>query len=872
MISATDFTLHNGLKVISAIDNSNPIVCLQLHIKTGSVNETTQTSGYSHFIEHLTFKNTANFPYNKISEQVPLLGGMINAYTEFDSTCYYLMLPGEEIEQGLKILSDIAFRALFLEADIKIEKDIIIEEIKQYAYEPESGFIDWIQDSYFLDSPLKNPVLGTLKSVQSANLSKLKDFYNQHYRPYNCFLVASGCFKQDTLIKYVENHFSDWKQISIISQNIVKIAPPEQNGFRYINKIFKSNGDFLAFVLPELTETDNLSTAQLIIAKAFASGKQGRLHKRLVEKDKIALSIQLHSISGIYNGITIIQVLPRKSELIPDIVYAFYDEWLKVRQNFFTSADIELVKNELYYAWLYDFEYIESVAGSLASEELLDSYKELYTFPDKVTKVTANDFIQCLDKYWQIDYLAVCHQGKNTLPIKLQNNIRKLFTQDLGNHSLPAISTKITSDLYERFYNVVESHSRIQSSNDFSEVTLDNGMRLLMRKVCNKPTIGLAITSALSQLSENEHQTGLNYLTSNLLLFGTQTRNFDEIQKECLVHGFNIKISHTLETTTIKGKCFPFSLEKMLALISEIIQSPLLPSDYFNIIRNAIIDINRREKQSPFSFAYNGWMNLFMGKNTNLNKPFGNITAISQIRLRHLQNWFDDYYSLPNFNLCVTGDIDFNKTADICNQYLTSKQHHNPVPEHMPRVNHSPVHTKLRKTASDQSNLIWGGWGCPSNDYESNTAFYVLCQILGGELASRFFYILREKYGYAYQSGFDFTSVRDLGFWTAFVICDKADYMAVRKLIREIFSDLRNNGVTAQELDSAKNHLKGMQRFDLESLCWQASAISILYALGYDYDYFLNREHRLDAVNRDILKQISETYMHPDNIYSYLES
>ncbi|MFO7660243.1 MAG: insulinase family protein, partial [Candidatus Cloacimonadaceae bacterium] len=114
MISATDFTLPNGLKVISAIDSSNPIVCLQLHIKSGSVNETPQTSGYSHFIEHLTFKNTASYPYNKISEQVPLLGGMINAYTEFDSTCYYLMLPSEELEAGLKILSDIAFKALFL--------------------------------------------------------------------------------------------------------------------------------------------------------------------------------------------------------------------------------------------------------------------------------------------------------------------------------------------------------------------------------------------------------------------------------------------------------------------------------------------------------------------------------------------------------------------------------------------------------------------------------------------------------------------------------------------------------------------------------------------------------------------------------------
>ena len=56
--------LANGLEVISVQDNSNSVLCLQLYIRTGSVQENKNQKGYSHFIEHLSFKSTKDFPYN----------------------------------------------------------------------------------------------------------------------------------------------------------------------------------------------------------------------------------------------------------------------------------------------------------------------------------------------------------------------------------------------------------------------------------------------------------------------------------------------------------------------------------------------------------------------------------------------------------------------------------------------------------------------------------------------------------------------------------------------------------------------------------------------------------------------------------------
>jgi zinc protease len=871
LILAQDFILDNGFKVITAQDNSNPVICLQLYIRTGSVNESNQTSGYSHFIEHLTFKNTDKYPRNLISEIVPFLGGVINAYTELDTTCYYIILPAEEIYEGLQIISELAYKSDFDEDDVKIEKDIIIEEIKQYANEPEAVFIDNIQTTYFKHSPLKNPILGTVRSIKSASLDSLKSFYREKYVPENVFLVISGCFDYEKVVVHVQELFSDWSKSTSHINTIIPISDPEINGFRFSQKICKKNGEYLAFVLPELSEKEELNIVQLIVTKAFASGKQSRLHKRIVEKDKTSLEIKLHSISGLLNGITIVQVVPISPEVVPDIIYAFYDEWVKMRQEFIQINDIELICKELNYAWLYDFEYIESLAGVLANEEIISSYIDLYDFPNKIASVQADQFHRCMKLYWRTEYLSVYYQGKNILPVSIIRNVQKLFCSPL-----PAVNVRMIdeSDQAKKHFSGLTQTiktGRLIKQPEFKQIKLDCGMNLVMRQVINKPTIGVALTSTLSQLSELPAEKGINFLTSGLLLFGTYEKTYDDIQKECLNHGFSIKTSQTLESTTLKGKCLSASLEPMIRLLAEISQQPSFPQHFLTYIKSTITDSLRREKNFPFSFAYNNWINLLLGKENNLNKPYGNIGSVRRSKLSQIHDWYERYYDFKNFHLCLSGDIDYSKVEDLCNRYFNSSQRKNGLPEHNYfYTNQDHLHI-IKDVASDQSNIFVGGMGTPSTDIASNSAFYVLSQVIGGDLSSRFFTILREKYGYAYQAGFDTTSLQKLGYWFGFVTCDKSDYLPAYKLMNEIIADIRKNGITDNELISAKNYMKGMQRLDMESVSWQATTLSILYALGYDYNHFMNRENRIASVKHDLIRDVAEKYFAADNLYTYIE-
>jgi len=176
IIKAQDYTLSNGLKLIATRCSLHPIICLQLYIKAGSGYESSQTSGYAHFVEHLTFRQTGKYSGDEISALVSSWGATLNAYTDLDTTCYYILLPFEYLAQGAELLLELGFNARFSPSAHQLEKDIIREEIKQYIDDPDAAFLEWIQKDYLHDSPYQKPVLGTLTSIEHSSLNKINHY------------------------------------------------------------------------------------------------------------------------------------------------------------------------------------------------------------------------------------------------------------------------------------------------------------------------------------------------------------------------------------------------------------------------------------------------------------------------------------------------------------------------------------------------------------------------------------------------------------------------------------------------------------------------------------------------------------------------
>lgn len=857
-IPLDQFCLGNSLCLYANPDPANPIICLQLYIKTGSVRESTRQFGYAHFLEHLVFKSTSKYPNNSISALASSMGMVLNAYTDFDATCYYVMLPRERLDEGMDILAQMALHADFSEADVNSEKDIIIEEIYQYESDPEMSFIENIQAKYFKKSPLSHPVLGTIDTVGNATRRSLRAFYRKHYRPNNAFLVASGDFDPDQIYDIFHAAFSDWKESELNS-----LADASLHHGRFAFDSRKRQGpELLAFVLPELNERHQDSEALHIAIRYLAIGKSSLLHKELVEERKLCSFVKVSSLSGLLSGVSVVLLAPIQPRFKTAIMDSLFRHWAEIMREGVPSEAIALIKKDIIHSWLYSFDGVEHKANLIAAEVFNEDLARIQNYADLVQSIENAQIVKAVNEFWQSQRIALFYQGNSN------------FTPDLGKllkHELSPYKPTIRHNR-EKALTPEDSGaiSRLSPKTDteYYQFTLPGGMKVVYNYVPQRPICGFTLSSHLCQLSENK--AGINYFTSALMLYGTEQHDHNDLMRISREKGFNIRVQHHLDSTLFRGKCHYQHLPFVLSLLQEILLNPVFNKSHLNMLKAAALDNMRRERSYPASYAYSKWFSQLFGKENNLLRATGEQKDIRAINVEDCQSWHQSWHIGRDFSLCIVGSLELSQIRDLCEQYFSCRPTTiDSLPHILSYQKESANHIKQYKR-KDQSIIHLGGFACPASRRKDNSAFHVLAQALGGDLSSRLYAILREKYGYAYQIGFDFSSVTDLGFWYAYAFCDPEDHRDCLRVMKEIINEVAQNGITDDELNSARNYLISVNRFDSESLAFRASHIANLISLDYDLDFYLDRESRIAATSKDQIRALAAEWLGQENHYTHV--
>ena len=201
------FTLKNGLKVLYQKTNSNSAT-VNVLVKTGSNNESNGISGISHFIEHMLFEGTKKRPNSRlIANEIEKLGGIFNAYTSGEVTCYYAKVMNKDIEKAFEILSDIILNPLFENKIIGKERKVIMKELHMVIDDPR--FYQWrlFQKELFKGHPAANPTLGTSASLKSMSREKILNYYRKYYSADKMVISVAGNI--DGVNSMAEKYFSD---------------------------------------------------------------------------------------------------------------------------------------------------------------------------------------------------------------------------------------------------------------------------------------------------------------------------------------------------------------------------------------------------------------------------------------------------------------------------------------------------------------------------------------------------------------------------------------------------------------------------------------------------------------------------------------
>ncbi|WP_027390484.1 M16 family metallopeptidase [Chrysiogenes arsenatis] len=180
------------------------VTSVQLWVKTGSINEGERFHGLSHFLEHLLFKGSLNYPLGTIDRTIEGFGGRVNAATSKDFTYYYISSANQFAPLALDILGDIVLNPIFDTDEMVLEKEVVIEEIRRGLDNPYRQVYETLAAMLFENHPYQRNVIAHEAAITNSTRELIAEYHRRYYSPANLAIVAVGGFDRERLLEQIE--------------------------------------------------------------------------------------------------------------------------------------------------------------------------------------------------------------------------------------------------------------------------------------------------------------------------------------------------------------------------------------------------------------------------------------------------------------------------------------------------------------------------------------------------------------------------------------------------------------------------------------------------------------------------------------------
>lgn len=189
----TSFELDNGMLGVVIEDHRAPVVTHMVWYRVGSADETPGKTGIAHYLEHLLFKGSTNFPDGQFSEIVAENGGQENAFTSRDFTAYFQNIAADRLALVMEMEADRMRNLVIGDDDWQAERDVVGEERRSRTDNvPSAKFREQFTAALYLSHPYGVPVIGWKEEVEALTKEDALEFYERFYAPNNAILVVAG--------------------------------------------------------------------------------------------------------------------------------------------------------------------------------------------------------------------------------------------------------------------------------------------------------------------------------------------------------------------------------------------------------------------------------------------------------------------------------------------------------------------------------------------------------------------------------------------------------------------------------------------------------------------------------------------------------
>ncbi len=220
------FELENGLKVFLYERHSPPLLNLVFAFDLGTKNESDETNGLVHILEHyILFRGTESRTGEEIGRDIRVHGAYFNAHTSHDLATFELSLPSEHAEFALQNQKEILFQMDIVQEELDKEKQIILEELSQIRDDPLKRSAALIYQNVFQNHPYQRPIYGKKEVIEGASAEKIQEFYDKYFVPANCALAVVGDFTIEEMEERINSLFGPLENNGFTAQKFEKANP-----------------------------------------------------------------------------------------------------------------------------------------------------------------------------------------------------------------------------------------------------------------------------------------------------------------------------------------------------------------------------------------------------------------------------------------------------------------------------------------------------------------------------------------------------------------------------------------------------------------------------------------------------------------------
>jgi predicted Zn-dependent peptidase len=318
-------TVHpSGLRIVTEEISNVRSAAFGIWVNVGSRDESPKVAGASHFLEHLLFKGTKTRTALEISSAIEAVGGEMNAFTSKEYTCFYARVIDTDLPLAIEVISDLITSSIGRPEDVESERKVVLEEISMRDDDPSDLVHDLFSETFFGDTPVGRPILGTVKSINEMSRSAVFNYYKKKYLPQDIVVSVAGNIKHQKVIDQVikamsrDEFLGNTKRAANMRPSTSVKRKGEKVGLIYR----KTEQAHLFLGVDGVARDDERRFAMSVLSAALGGGMSSRLFQEVREKRGLAYSVYSYAqqfagtgMLGFYAGCT-----PQKTTEVIQII------------------------------------------------------------------------------------------------------------------------------------------------------------------------------------------------------------------------------------------------------------------------------------------------------------------------------------------------------------------------------------------------------------------------------------------------------------------------------------------------------------------------------------------------------------------------